>query len=387
MFIYPEIISKYIATCSTDTCICGSGKLFKDCCKIMYSKQEYNPKQLMHESIKQFGSKKICMFNQYDKNCSGDIIKAHSISQKYLSYISNEGHVLSFMKNINASTIDETFDIGSLPDPQKIGINDVSIFTGLCKHHDNILFSSFEKNEFVYSNEQLLDIHLRTILKEKYAKESALRGINAVKNKRPKNNNSETIAGLHLANYAIGNQLVQKDLQRELDLAVDYKFNNKIVNSLIIEINGSPCVLNSSIVNPAVNLKGELIQDYNDINLFVRSFSFNVIPVDKNKYYYVFIWIKADVIDNYFKMMLDMYSENRLVSLLIQFSFLFSENSAINPLWWKNLSLIKQSRLKKLFWDEITSIITPSQFYSKLRTNIDFNEAKLGEIRLTPAST
>ena len=105
-------------------------------------------------------SYKSCL-HQGVSNCDGSIIKAHSISKKgSLQYISDNQHVYGMKFEINGFNF------------KKIGIGNASTFTGFCKWHDEILFSSFEKNNFEKTSKQLFDLCYRAICIEYNAMQS-----------------------------------------------------------------------------------------------------------------------------------------------------------------------------------------------------------------------
>lgn len=99
--------------------------------------------------------------------CKGDIIEAHTISKKHIKNIAESGHVY----------IPEPshYHPNGLYEFKSKGINEVTKMTGFCKHHDDFLFSSFEKKIFNGSYRQIYDITFRSLCREFYQKRCLLK--------------------------------------------------------------------------------------------------------------------------------------------------------------------------------------------------------------------
>ncbi|MCS5708808.1 hypothetical protein CC99x_007810 [Candidatus Berkiella cookevillensis] len=107
---------------------------------------------------------KFCMA-QHKAACSGDIIKAHTISKKYLKFICDDEKKVYLTK---ASRFNNKNLIA-----YKLGaISKASIFTGFCANHDKKLFTSFENHSLVPSRQQIYDISFRTLCREYFYKKT-----------------------------------------------------------------------------------------------------------------------------------------------------------------------------------------------------------------------
>jgi hypothetical protein len=349
------LLVKLLNAQDDDPCICMSGKKFKDCHKLFINKEIEHPAKIVSEILRT-SIKKQCLFGK-GSDCDGEIIKAHSISRKYLcSMVDETNHVYSFINCIKFPIIKELYTSEMLPDPEKIGINDVSTFHGLCSKHDRELFSSFELGEFNNGVDQIKAMHLRSILKEIYAKTNAInttskaqRGISKV----DKTSYSITRNHSNLI-MQLGNNLALRDLFSEFSMIRESinTSSEEEFKYVSFKIKGECPISCSSIPNPAFDLFGNIIQNYNDESIFTRSFSINVFPESRNEFYYVLGWFKSETINN-FMISLKERSSDYLLQYLIQLVFGFSENSAINIKWFDSLSIIKRERLKKIFWKEI----------------------------------
>jgi hypothetical protein len=118
----------------------------------------------IHDSIellKKSFNKKFCLSDN-KVYCTSDIINAHTISESFLKNIAEKGHVISPEENF---FVEE----GRLKLLNK-SIRKTKVFNGFCSYHDNKLFSSFEKRNFIADKQQLIDLSFRSICRELYQK-------------------------------------------------------------------------------------------------------------------------------------------------------------------------------------------------------------------------
>ena len=353
-----EVIAKMMSSQDNEPCPCMSGRLFKNCHKLKIYNEKENTKKLFAELIK-IKRNKECLFGQ-GFDCDGRIIKAHSISKKFLrDIVSADNHVYSFIKAAKSmAKLNELFEGGMLPDPDRIGLNDVTTFNGLCEKHDNNLFECFEKRPFECSMDQIKALHLRPVLKEIFVKTEMLMTMTEAQKSIGKAYDgiiAEEKNALSLI-MSLGSELSLRDLYVELGLTRDCilgKIGERL-SYICFEINGMCPALCSSTVNPAFDLRGIRIQNYNNEEVFTRSFSFNIVT-GSDKYFVLFSWFECDEIDAFFQSLFDR-AESNLVQYLAQMPFAFSENMVISIDWYDWLSLIKKERLKKIFYSDIINI-------------------------------
>ena len=101
-----------------------------------------------------------CLAPGYD--CENKSIKAHSVQKrKVLEILNTDGHVIMPQEKIinKGENFSVSFD--------KVGINDATTFTGLCKIHDPVFFSPIDNFDIDLSNsQQLFLITYRAVLKK-----------------------------------------------------------------------------------------------------------------------------------------------------------------------------------------------------------------------------
>ena len=108
---------------------------------------------------------KKCLFD----GCNEKVIKAHSIQNSFIiDQLAKDNHV--YRLNVhNVSNKSIKF--------QRIGRRQASVFTGLCKKHDNIFqlidFSGTNKISQKITNQQAVLFHFRALAKERWTKKVA----------------------------------------------------------------------------------------------------------------------------------------------------------------------------------------------------------------------
>ena len=96
--------------------------------------------------------------------CSKGAIRAHSVqNSRFLDQLVRNGHVVNL-------THSATLGKGLNVDFALIGRNKATTFTGLCSHHDNLIFTTIEKSELNFAvSEHLFMLAYRSAYRELHA--------------------------------------------------------------------------------------------------------------------------------------------------------------------------------------------------------------------------
>ncbi|WP_413380801.1 YecA family protein [Alkalihalobacillus sp. 1P02AB] len=145
-----------------ESCPCGSGKLYKDCCKnigIIQVQESKKPLEVQIMELMKKSMKKCCLYPEQN-NCKGDIKNAHALqNNKIISLLGgSERHVylldpkkrplLVPLKNGKKELFVEV---------SKTSVKAATTETCFCDLHDNIVFAAIEKGapDFDGSNETM----------------------------------------------------------------------------------------------------------------------------------------------------------------------------------------------------------------------------------------
>ena len=154
-----------------DPCWCGSGKKYKKCHLNRGSEATAKPSEIFND-FKKLPPKICCAPESYHCDCQGDIIKAHTISRKFIQSIAIQNHVYSVDKSLNAIHSNN----GRLK-YKKTGINIATVMTGFCKKHDNEIFEYIENDNFIYNAKSSFLLLYRAFCYEYYAKLFQMRSV------------------------------------------------------------------------------------------------------------------------------------------------------------------------------------------------------------------
>ena len=283
------------------------------------------------KSLRVFSKGGRCLyFNSHGENCN-EIINAHSIQKSgMLKRICNDGHVYGINKHFG-----NTLKNKGKSSLYKIGIKDISTFRGFCKKHDNELFDVIDNNLFVPNKLQCFLYSFRTLCRELFAKENAIKVlIKAVE--REKN--------MHVANQLKG-ALIGNIKGYEILKLHKSKFDRCLVENNFDEIEfccfnfaEKPRIAFSGISFPDYSFLGNKLQDYIG-NEFLQMFTYCSAPREKG-WSYVFTWHKSStaVAKSFLDSLRTIAAETGGLEDHL-FRLIFTcENFAINPSWWEVLT-------------------------------------------------
>ncbi len=149
-----------------DQCWCGSGLKYKKCHMARERQEPVNIWEVAGEHNKLFGTKDCLAPDAMKVDCSGAIVKAHTVPRSgSLQQIARNGHVYSFIP-----TLGNIIKGKGRLQPRLVHINVASTFTGFCSTHDDGIFSKIEKQAFVGSQEQCFLLAYRGLARELYTK-------------------------------------------------------------------------------------------------------------------------------------------------------------------------------------------------------------------------
>ncbi|BCU65996.1 hypothetical protein F941_00349 [Acinetobacter bouvetii DSM 14964 = CIP 107468] len=327
-------------------CWCLSNLNFIDC----HFHKEKMPQKTENEIniiFKKNFSYKSCL-HQGVSNCEGSIIKAHSISKKgSLQYISDNQHVYGMKFEINGFNF------------KKIGIRNASTFTGFCKRHDEILFSSFEKNNFEKTSKQLFDLCYRAICIEYNAMQSVSNLLTLIKKST---DNSKDISSQITSQIEINSQIAFYNLGLKYSnyykrkMEESYKKNNydNLIQHYIFELHDRyPRFQSSSCFNLDFDLNGVELQNLNNAEKQSKNFYVNCIHLN-GKGYFILSWFTEN--NEYGESIIQSILNEplRIEDKLFSLVFLYIHNTYVSPSWFESLSEEQRLKINELqnFWNE-----------------------------------
>lgn len=187
--------------------------------------------------LKQMFDKKFCLAEDKE-NCSGQIINSHTISECFLRNISEDNHLIMPEGNFY-------IEMGRWKLERK-GVKQTKGFKGFCSHHDNKLFSSFEKRKFIADKQQLRDLSLRSVCRELYQKKCLLYYIEELAKKYPEKKHIKNLYLIHTQEMIRSLKYLQKGINKR------YKFFTFIIKTTPVPINTAGVMFPSHTWNEQV---------------------------------------------------------------------------------------------------------------------------------------
>jgi len=295
------------------------------------------------------------------KKCSKEIIKAHSIPRaKILERFSPENkHVYSVVDAVN---IFELFrNNGKFRNAKKIGISKASVFKGLCKHHDQLLFPvsdqlNLQEFESESKKQALKEYALRTLLRETYAKISTIKQIINLTSKGIIRTNP--VIEPFISGVITGNISGIRDLEREIRTAIEaIQSRKKYYHVVEIKLLKYLPIIWNTTFSPL----------YNPFSLKQRTFDpkGNEWP----KVYFIGLSDKVEGLTRIFlftlkkdksfieKFFLPFKEELKkstnnpdfLINFLTKYAILYGDNIYFHPDYWENLENVKKTTIFSLF--------------------------------------
>jgi len=352
--IFEESSSKYltkIKNCSdNDLCWCGSNIKYKDCHKNISKSKPSSTGKVFH-SFLSLRKKKMCLHPD-NKNCSGGIIKAHSIQKsKSLKSICEDGKVYHFEMDI--SLYDNWKNYETII-PKIKGIAETSIFKGFCAFHDREFFKIIDMNIIEPTIEQSVLLSIRSIAHEIYTKDITSH-LEHIYKEASHGTPIEWQAKLHemMRLQQIGTEIGLEDLGEHYNNFINIYFKKEYIriNRLVIKIDEKPEVICSTCFSPEFDLDNNLLQDIRKLE-FLELMTFEVFSNGTHGIIQ-FCWY-----DNFNSCKLFIESLLRcedIPNTILKLVFITAENHAFKISWFNDLKVLHKKGIMKLIMKRIDS--------------------------------
>lgn len=341
-----------------EPCWCGSGIKYKKCHLNRGDEDKIQPWEAAKAMRDKF-SQRVCSAPDFmHHECASKIVKAHTVPKSMsLKAIAVDGHVLGLKMGL------ENFhkNDGKLQ-PESIGINNASTFSGFCQKHDDYLFSCLEKYDFCRSDQQCFMLAYRSFSREYYTK-AALVDMHEVNASLDRGRAIETQVSIQEQAFImdIGASLGHRDNlfhKEKFDKCIELN-DYKDIQAVIFEYKEPFPIQSSGSVNPDFDFYNRKIQDLSDFEsipdiLSVTSF------YDGRKSYIVFSWL--DYCEKSCKRLANSLlskPESELSAFLAQYIFSNFENFFLSPEWWDRLSAKDKEIIVDISHDNVSMEVDP----------------------------
>jgi hypothetical protein len=331
-----------------DKCWCGSGIKYKKC---HFERELQEPISSWDASgyfRKAFLNGVCSAPESYKSKCSSKIIRAHTVPKSSsLKSIARNGHVYG----LNCSLENIQKNKGKI-EPELIGVNKASTFSGFCGYHDGLLFQPIEQYRFSNTPEQCFLLAYRAFSREFYTKK-AMADVQAnLMRKLDKGKGEFFQIDLQEKNFlmSIGIQLALRDNEyhkAHLDKCLESD-NYEKIRAISFKLNAPPPVMVSGATNPTHDFLGGCVQDLMDDEKAPDCWSATSF-YDGESGWIVFSWLENSepsckaVVET-----LLAKPKGDWAAYLLQYLFSNFENFFISPEWWEATDSLTKKQIMNL---------------------------------------
>lgn len=327
-----------------DPCWCGSGIKYKRC-HFERDVQQPTARWEAAKTIRQAFSRSICLAHGTTKHlCSKKIARAHTVPKaSSLQAIARCGHVYGFIPSLENLERNNGF-----MEPELVGINRASTFTGFCTFHDDQIFAPIEKADFVGSAEQCLLLAYRALSREHYTKHSSA---SLAELRRQTDKGKSTRSQLLIQNlvggFNFGIELGVTSVS-QWKSAYDSILNTSnygAVRACIISLPAPPPVMCSGGFFPLEDFEGKVLQNITNPSILPALITVSAFA-SGGAGYVVFSWLdRCNEVCSRFLTSLLALRNDKLCSAIVRMLFHHIENVFMLPDWWEGLQEYQRKAL------------------------------------------
>ncbi len=273
--------------------------------------------------------------------CSGKIIKAHTISKCLgLSDLAIDGRVLGLPQKPNLFELHKN---GGKSEILEMGVNEASVLQCFCTKHDREIFSPIENEDFIVSPEQCFLLAYRALINEWYKSVQVAYSDNVSELMK------DSIHFASLPHYNQGVEWKKRDLNLDKKIFDDILINRNFdkIKHYIFSGEKSSDMVCCFTLNPDISFDNIQIQNYEAPD-YLASIYINSISC-KNKSYVIFSWIDEEynnkIIENFFGN-LRSKSNDDIENDIFEFILKNSENNFFSIKWYELLNRTQKKYLE-----------------------------------------
>lgn len=222
---------------------------------------------------------------------------------------------------------------------QRRGLRDVTVFNGFCQKHDRDLFACLELEPFRFQRRQSFMLAYRAVARECYLKRKQYESL-------PSPDDYAAIHGidekLEFSDAAIVFQaasLSGAEDAEELKASFDKHLLNQAWDRVVtraVLFPTTPTVLAAAAFQPFIDMNGQQLQDFEDLDADMSQICMSVIPTETGGAA-IFSWLDSSnsAPQRFFE---SVVAAPDLTSSVLHAVFDNTENFAINPTWYEGLS-------------------------------------------------
>lgn len=317
---------------------------------VLKSKDEIN--KITNRFYKEFNFKpRTKCLHPISKECSGKPIKSHSIQKSQMLLLADKtNHVLMFDINFK-------HDRKPKASLEEIGVNQASIFPGLCAKHDFETFEPIENNAIdTQSNQQQFLFSYRAILKQCVLKNRQYEFFKRLTKFYSEEENLDklVIATLIAISYShyLGMFYINK-VKKLLDISLIAKNFDSVLDYQARIIDKFIPILVCSAFTPIYDVEGNVVNDFTKYNETPNYVFLNVFPTEDKTYLFCStLKLQTENLKSFIVPIAELETE-KLYGYLSEVILKYIENFVVSPDYWQRFSEEKKTAITKFFNDTV----------------------------------
>lgn len=337
-----------------DPCPCKSGKKYKKCHGSMEEIEDITnpniPLQSVFERRIKAGHLKQCI-HPNQENCSGNIVKAHSIqNNRILKQVGRNGEIYMVKSVITAQSFRLKFKL--------IGRKVATTFTGFCGFHDKMLFQPIEDTDYVGSKQQQFLFAYRVFSFEYHKKMEAQNTSKKRLDDKPSLvKNKRYMASLEGYDLAIRDNTRHKEIFDQALLNQHYD----IVETVSFSLECTAILAACSGFFLEYDLNGKKVNHLGDSRNEMKLLMVNIFP-NGTSTVVLFSWLKEHSSTyNEFKEQLLGLKTEEVIQLLNNLIPSYSENVVYSPYFIDNWNENEKKNYLQVFQQSINNPVEKSK--------------------------
>lgn len=292
-------------------------------------------KEIMQDARYNHGE---CLHPGAPVNCSGSIIKAHTVQKALLRHIADTDKQV-YTPEVNLFSADAPIRI------KNVSIRNASIFHGFCEAHDSELFQPIEVDSIELNREHAFLLAYRAQSLELFAK----RKINEIDLSKKlhgdiKDPINQQIAAL-IKYQQLGASIAIDDMATHAKMKQAFLTNNySDTNFYAITFDRIPDILSSGGISPICDIRGNYLQDLNQVKP-LDGITLSLLPYGNGNGVAFFAWFGKSNVNEKFVKSIESLQELDISDAIVRFLFHHIENIFLKPSWWDKLKRRKQQYL------------------------------------------
>ncbi len=273
-----------------------------------------------------------CLHPDAPAQCSGDTIKAHSVSKSLLKKIADENSCVYHLSATPSSPTDRIHI-------QKRSISTTSTFRGFCSSHDNQLFLPVENNGLELTRRHTFLLAYRAISNTIYRRQR----IRELK----QDSVIVTDQGLDKAGHIWHDPLtflpsdIIEDTHAKMQRAIQTNNYNRTC-FFAIEFDIVPEILCCTTLGIPAAINGKPLQSKH-----FGIITLSVLPLNISKGVAIFAWYNNSIVNEKFIASLADLSKCSIPDTLVKFLFHHAKDIYFKPIWWDSLPHNAQKSLQE----------------------------------------